>query len=205
MTPFRGDALCMFVADNISECLRNLPWVGTICYMEAVLEQWSLPMHVLVHRCSETWAMSGWGIYENPAPAAQHLLLVFWEAMASTCNMLIAYHLRNIKVRFRIKLRLELGTIVDVVFRERAVSATKILLKIHTCILHIDNGYSPFPYFLVIRYATDWSRHYLCICKLLHELHVWTLRIGYVERCSCIVSVILSAHRKLNGRVWVCV
>ena len=118
-------------------------------------------------------------------------------------NLQYAYHLRNIKVRFRIMLRLELGTTVDVVFRERTVSATKILLKIHTCIFHIDNGYSNFPCFLVIRYTTDWSRHYLCICRLLHELHVWTLGIGYVERYSC--NVIHSAHRKLNGRVWICV
>ena len=80
------------------------------------------PIHVLVHCCSETWAKSIWGIYENPAPAAQQLLLVFWKTMTWTCNILIVHRMRNIKVRFRIRLRLELrlgcGTKVDVVFRE---------------------------------------------------------------------------------------
>ena len=106
-------------------------------------------MHLLVHRCSETWAMSGWGIDENPAPAAQQLLLVFWEAMPSNCNMLIAYRLRNIKVRFRIRLRLELGTIIDVVLRERTGSATKILLKIHTCIFILIMAMANFFIFLL--------------------------------------------------------
>ena len=80
------------------------------------------------------WAMSGWGIYKNPAPAAQWLYVIFWDAMAST-NMLIGYHSRNIKVRFTTSLGwepgLDCGTIVDGRFRRGQTSMHKLIFPVH--------------------------------------------------------------------------
>ena len=91
LTPLGGDALCLFVGKNISECLRIFFMRGHRTYVEAMLERWNLASSVMImvsYVKYKLWLCRLECQYGTSSGSVNHNILFIWYGKAAFSGFL---------------------------------------------------------------------------------------------------------------------